>query len=64
MLQTMCPIWSEMQRKNVAMWLKKQVLRNSFNCTTPTPGSTSGRKLEKFPKKVVASSGHGIKFLI
>lgn len=56
MLQSMYPIWPEKQRKKVAMWVKQRVLENSFNCTTPTSGSTLGRKLGKFPKKLCEAS--------
>lgn len=56
MLQTMYAAWPEKQRKKVAMWVKKQVLENSFNCTWATPVSTLGRKLGKFPKKLWEAS--------
>lgn len=49
MLQDMYGSWSEKERRKVAMWVKRQVLQNSFNCTMATSGST-GRKLEKFPE--------------
>lgn len=50
MLQDAYAIWPEMQRKKVAMWVKRQILQNSFNCTTPASGSTSGKN--KVPKEV------------
>lgn len=72
MLQTMYAFWPEKQRKKVAMWVKKQVLQNSFNYTVATSGSTLGRKLKKFPKKLEVSlptpvncaSYDGIKYMI
>lgn len=56
MLQTMFAVWPEKQRKKVAMWVKKRVLQNSFNCTTATSGSALGRGLDKFPKKLCETS--------
>lgn len=53
MLQDMYAIWPEKQRKKVAMWVKRQILQNSFNCTMATSGSALGSKLEKFPKTCI-----------
>lgn len=52
-LQDMYAIWPEKQRKKVAMWVKRQILQNSFNCTMATSGSSLGSKLEKFPKTCI-----------
>lgn len=52
MLQDAHAMWPEAQRKKVAMWVKQQILQNSFNCTTPASGSTSGKKKKKVPKEV------------
>ncbi|XP_029694694.1 otoancorin [Takifugu rubripes] len=43
MLQDTYAIWPEKQRKKVAMWVKRQILQNSFNCTLAPSGSTLGR---------------------
>lgn len=56
MLQTMFAVWPEEQRKKVAVWVKQQVLENSFNCTTATSGSTGRKATRKVPKKLCETS--------